>query len=192
MNIDRGIDMEHLLSKGPLLDKKGNLIEAGYSFELVKEYSRKAIKGLKQFIGHLVRQEQCLVPCLFVAHCLARCCYRQHGYQGHHYLLHIRLVLIVQHSVSFFIGKSTKKIMHQKRISPKLVGGNPYCYNNAVCGYLFLQGLEQMIEGGVGIAFGFVEQGNELRTDDSSCGIVLGCIKRLLIADAETNHAGIA
>lgn len=42
--------MEHLLSKGPLLDKKGNLIEAGYSFELVKEYSRKAIKGLKSRI----------------------------------------------------------------------------------------------------------------------------------------------
>ena len=38
--------MEHKLSKGPLLDNKGNLIEAGYAFDLEKEYSRKAIKGL--------------------------------------------------------------------------------------------------------------------------------------------------
>ncbi len=39
--------MQHRLSKGPLLDEKGNLIEAGYSFYLDKEYNRKAIKGLK-------------------------------------------------------------------------------------------------------------------------------------------------
>ena len=39
--------MQHKLSKGPLLDDKGNLIEAGYSFSLDKEYDRKAIKGLK-------------------------------------------------------------------------------------------------------------------------------------------------
>ena len=39
--------MQHKLSKGPLLDDKGNLVEAGYSFSLDKEYDRKAIKGLK-------------------------------------------------------------------------------------------------------------------------------------------------
>ena len=39
--------MEKQLTKGPLLDNKGNLIEAGYSFDLVREYSRKQIKGLK-------------------------------------------------------------------------------------------------------------------------------------------------
>ena len=39
--------MQHKLSNGPLLDEKGNLAEAGYAFELVKEYNRKAIKGLK-------------------------------------------------------------------------------------------------------------------------------------------------
>ena len=39
--------MQHKLSKGPLLDNKGNLAEAGYAFELIKEYDRKAIKGLK-------------------------------------------------------------------------------------------------------------------------------------------------
>ena len=39
--------MQHLLEKGPLLDEKGNLVEAGYAFSLVKEYDRKAIKGLK-------------------------------------------------------------------------------------------------------------------------------------------------
>ena len=37
--------MQHQLSKGPLLDKKGNLVEAGYAFSLDKEYNRKAIKG---------------------------------------------------------------------------------------------------------------------------------------------------
>lgn len=39
--------MEHKLTHGPLLDKNGNLVEAGYSYELCKEYSRKQIKGLK-------------------------------------------------------------------------------------------------------------------------------------------------
>ena len=39
--------MQHKLSKGPLLDENGNLAEAGYAFELVKEYNRKKIKGLK-------------------------------------------------------------------------------------------------------------------------------------------------
>ena len=39
--------MQHQLSKGPLLDNKGNLIEAGYSFYLDKVYDRKAIKKLK-------------------------------------------------------------------------------------------------------------------------------------------------
>ncbi len=38
--------MQHKLSEGPLLDKKGNLIEAGYAFDLVRQYSRKDIKGL--------------------------------------------------------------------------------------------------------------------------------------------------
>ena len=39
--------MQHKLSNGPLLDEKGDLSEAGYAFSLVKEYDRKAIKGLK-------------------------------------------------------------------------------------------------------------------------------------------------
>ena len=38
--------MQHQLTPGPLLDEKGNLAEAGYAFGLVKEYKRKAIKGL--------------------------------------------------------------------------------------------------------------------------------------------------
>ena len=37
---------QKLLSKGPLLDEKGNLVEAGYAFSLVKEYNRKSIKGV--------------------------------------------------------------------------------------------------------------------------------------------------
>ena len=39
--------MEKMLSKGKLLDEKGNLNEAGYAFSLVKEYHRKDIKVLK-------------------------------------------------------------------------------------------------------------------------------------------------
>ena len=39
--------MQKMLTNGPLLDEKGNLIEAGYAFDLVREYSRKQIKGLK-------------------------------------------------------------------------------------------------------------------------------------------------
>ena len=42
--------MQHKLSKGPLLDEKGNLSEAGYAFSLVKDYQRKDIKGLKSRI----------------------------------------------------------------------------------------------------------------------------------------------
>ena len=42
--------MEHKLSKGPLLDEKGNLSEAGYAFALEKDYQRSAIKGLKSRI----------------------------------------------------------------------------------------------------------------------------------------------
>ena len=38
--------MQHQLTPGPLLDESGNLAEAGYAFSLVKEYNRKAIKGL--------------------------------------------------------------------------------------------------------------------------------------------------
>ena len=42
--------MQHELSKGPLLDKKGNLVEAGFAFRMVKEYDRKKIKAGKSRI----------------------------------------------------------------------------------------------------------------------------------------------
>ena len=42
--------MQHQLTKWPLLDEKGNLLEAGFAFDLVKQYDRKAIKGLKNRI----------------------------------------------------------------------------------------------------------------------------------------------
>ncbi|MCQ2792737.1 MAG: DUF2804 domain-containing protein [Bacilli bacterium] len=38
---------EHQLTSGPLLDNKGNLAEAGFAFSLIKDYQRKAIRGLK-------------------------------------------------------------------------------------------------------------------------------------------------
>ena len=37
--------MQHRLSPGRLLNEKGNLIEAGYAYQLDKEYSRKDIKA---------------------------------------------------------------------------------------------------------------------------------------------------
>lgn len=42
--------MNNELHSGRLLDKKGNLSEAGFSYSLVKEYSRKDIKGNKSRI----------------------------------------------------------------------------------------------------------------------------------------------
>ena len=39
--------MEKMLTNGPLLNEEGNLIEAGYAFDLVREYSRNAIKARK-------------------------------------------------------------------------------------------------------------------------------------------------
>ena len=42
--------MQHKLSNGPLLNQDGNLNEAGYSFSMVKEYDRKAIKARKSRI----------------------------------------------------------------------------------------------------------------------------------------------
>ena len=41
---------QHQLTPGPLLDEQGNLCEAGFAYGLVKEYDRKAIKGLKSRI----------------------------------------------------------------------------------------------------------------------------------------------
>jgi hypothetical protein len=41
-----------------------------------------------QLVSHFIGQKQCLVASLFVTHCLARCCYRQHTYKGYHHLLH--------------------------------------------------------------------------------------------------------
>lgn len=38
--------MNKRLTKGPLLDNKGNLIEAGYSNDLIRDYSRNSIKGM--------------------------------------------------------------------------------------------------------------------------------------------------
>ena len=36
---------QHLLTKGPLLDAQGHLVEAGYATSLVRRYDRKAIRG---------------------------------------------------------------------------------------------------------------------------------------------------
>ena len=42
--------MQKQLSSGPLLDNEGNLVEAGYSTSLVREYHREAIKAKKSRI----------------------------------------------------------------------------------------------------------------------------------------------
>ena len=42
--------MQHMLTKGPLLNDKGDLNEAGYAFELIKDYKRTDIKGSKSRI----------------------------------------------------------------------------------------------------------------------------------------------
>ena len=42
--------MQHKLSAGPLLDQEGNLVEAGYAFNLVKDYKRSDIKARKSRI----------------------------------------------------------------------------------------------------------------------------------------------
>ena len=82
--------------------------------------------GQVQLIRHLVRQEQCLVSCLLIAHGLARSGYRQH-HQGYHYLLHRRIVFIgLTSRVNVSRCKIKNKNKQKKRISPKLVGGNPY------------------------------------------------------------------
>jgi hypothetical protein len=68
-----------------------------------------------QFVSHLVGQEEGLVPCLLVAHCLARCCYCQHCYQGYHHLLHNRIFLLVQQSSYLF----TLQNYEEKRVYKK-------------------------------------------------------------------------
>ena len=42
--------MQHMLTKGHLLNDKGDLNEAGYAFELIKDYKRTDIKGSKSRI----------------------------------------------------------------------------------------------------------------------------------------------
>ena len=59
------------------------------------------------------------------------------------------------------------------------------------CRLLFKR-FKQLVEGGIGIALVFVEQRDELRTDDGTCSIVLCSLEGLCIADAKTNHTGIA
>ena len=81
-----------------------------------------------QFISHLVRQEQGLVPCLLITHCLARSCCQQHHCQGYHHLFHNSYFFNCSTLIVIFSRcKDRQKPEHKKRISPKLGGGNPYC-----------------------------------------------------------------
>ena len=68
-----------------------DVVVAGDSHEVIQVDfvgSLVLLVGEVQLVGHLVGEEQGLVACLLVAHCLARCCYYQHCYQGYHHLLH--------------------------------------------------------------------------------------------------------
>lgn len=42
------MENQKLLTPGPLLGKKGDLLESGYAFSLVKDYSRKSVKTLSK------------------------------------------------------------------------------------------------------------------------------------------------
>ena len=48
---------KEITKRGPLLNENGELIEQGYSNELIKDYSRKSIKAnkmrIKEFLGWL-------------------------------------------------------------------------------------------------------------------------------------------
>ena len=59
------------------------------------------------------------------------------------------------------------------------------------CWGLMFQCFEKLVECFVGIALCFIEQGDELGTDDGSSGILLGRQECLLVADAEAYHAWI-
>ena len=58
-----------ITNRGPLLDKKGNLVEAGYSRTMLKEYSRKKIKAgklkIKEWDYYLVHDEKYAVCLTF-------------------------------------------------------------------------------------------------------------------------------
>ena len=64
-----------------------------------------------QFVSHLVCQEEGFVACLIVAHCLARCCYRQQCYQGHYLLHHNRIFFNVQQSVLSFLAAKIDRLL---------------------------------------------------------------------------------
>ena len=44
------MESQHLMNEGPLLDERGNIIEPGYAYTLVKKYDRNAIKAKKSRI----------------------------------------------------------------------------------------------------------------------------------------------
>ena len=57
--------------------------------------------------------------------------------------------------------------------------------------YLFLQRLLKFIQRLVRVV-SLIEQGDELRADDGTGSVSLGCLKRLLVGYSEANHSWIA
>ncbi len=73
-----------------------HIILAGDAHEVVEIYFVGCLVlsiAQVQLVGHLVGEEEGLVACLFVGHCICLYCYRQHGNQGKHHLLHSRMLL---------------------------------------------------------------------------------------------------
>ena len=71
-----------------------------------------------QLVSHLVRQEECLVTCLFVTHGMGRNRHGQYCYQGHHYLFHNRMVFNCSTFIFFFLVQKYEENRVNKRDFP--------------------------------------------------------------------------
>ena len=85
--------------------------------------------GEVQLVCHLVGQEQCLLASLLVAHGVCACCYRQHGNQGKHHLLHSRMLFKLLIIGLVLISDAKEAIISEtyKGFSLNTRGKNPIC-----------------------------------------------------------------
>ena len=72
-----------------------HIVLAGDSHEVIEVYLVGSLIlsiAQIQLVSHLVGEEEGLFTCLLIGHGICACCYRQHGKQGKHHLLHSRIV----------------------------------------------------------------------------------------------------